>query len=318
MDTAFRCDVAVSYLCEDVLTAARLMDQLRCRVGAPVFDAAETDVGARHDATAAALRSEARVVVVLDQHPWGETPATRCDRALIEERVARDGAGFLVVVMLDPSRRRPDWASEGVACVALSADGEAEMDAIVSAVRRAGGVVPSGPSPEAATVTARGDAELPEPARHTLAMLNAAHREVGRVIDGIVEGAAELRACFPEVEVGVRRTPERCVVQAGPVALSASWLSPSPATDGGGTLLVLEWEGTVTLHGEPMHGRHRATVVREHAFRLDALTFLWSVDEAPRCTYATRDLISLCLRRVRWQLDTRQPATRRPAGTEAP
>jgi hypothetical protein len=318
MDTAFRYDVAVSYLFEDVLTAARLMDQLRCRVGAPVLDAAETDVGASHDGTAAALSSEARVVVVLHQHPWGETPATRRDRALIEDRIARDGGSFLVVVMLDPSRGRPDWACEGAACVALSADGEAEVDAIVSAVRRAGGVVASAPSPEAAATATGGDEDLPEPARHTLAMLNAAHREVGRVIDGIVEGAAELRACFPEVDVGVRRTPERCVVQAGAIALSASWLPPSPTATSGGTLLVLEWEGTVTLHGEPMHGRHRATVVREHAFRLDAPAFVWSVDEAPMCTYATRDLVSLCLRRVRWQLDSRQLAAAKPAGVEAP
>jgi hypothetical protein len=73
----------------------------------------------------------------------------------------------------------------------------------------------------------------------------------------------------PEAPV-VRRSPARCLVQLGPVALTLAWLQRAQGTVADGELLVVVWNGTVatrTPQGfERSHdraGASSATVVWE-------------------------------------------------------
>jgi hypothetical protein len=134
----------------------------------------------------------------------------------------------------------------------------------------------------------------------------AAQREVTALIDGVEKGAEEIRSAFRELEVEVRRTPNRCVLQAGDVGLSLSWLH-RPVTSDEGALLLIEWDGTVTFPGERARNGRRASVAREQLLHLETVgwpEWNWSHDDLPTRKYSSSDLASLCvqlvLRRLRY------------------
>lgn len=53
-----------------------------------------------------------RLVVVLYREDWGETRWTRVERTAIEDRFLRDGADFLLFVMLNSADAPPGWLPE--------------------------------------------------------------------------------------------------------------------------------------------------------------------------------------------------------------
>ncbi len=73
----------------------------------------------------------------------------------------------------------------------------------------------------------------------------------------------------------IRRAPGRCIVQAGALALTVSWVRGKGDTAEDGRLMVMEWEGTVG--GQPPSStapanamRAGATLVREEVFLAEA------------------------------------------------
>lgn len=305
MRPSFQYDVALSYVAEDALTARKLMQRLQPRLRAPIFDPIE-DRDGDGDGGTRALDALARVVVVLHQRLWGETPTTQRDRAAIQHRIARQGADFLVVLPLERGMEPPDWMAGARARTPLSCDGASEVEIILAAVRLAGG----------ATHPAEGDAApgapaptnlvgVPDAAQSPFKIATAAQREVAVVMAEIQERIDALRARFPDLPVEVRRTPERCVVQARDVGLSVSWLRPSATLVGDGTLLLIEWDGVVTFPGAPAH-RRGATALREDMYHLEAVAWPawnWSADDAPMRKYTSSDLASLCVRLVARRLE---------------
>jgi len=84
----------------------------------------------------------------------------------------------------------------------------------------------------------------------------ACARELSRFHDAIVDGleawgVGTARAgddpSLADAPV-VRRTPERCLVQVGPVALTVAWLQKAQGTVADGELLVVVWRGAVAVH----------------------------------------------------------------------
>ena len=84
----------------------------------------------------------------------------------------------------------------------------------------------------------------------------ACARELVRLHDAIVDGLAAWGvgtaragddANLADAPV-VRRTPERCLVQVGPVALTVAWLQRAHSTVAEGELLVVVWLGAVAVH----------------------------------------------------------------------
>jgi hypothetical protein len=67
-------------------------------------------------------------------------------------------------------------------------------------------------------------------------------RELTRLYDEIV---ASLAGASPAEEPVVRRSPARCLVQLGPVALTVAWLQRAQGTVADGELLVVVWRGEV-------------------------------------------------------------------------
>ncbi len=49
--------------------------------------------------------------------------------------------------------------------------------------------------------------------------------------------------------VEMRRTPDRCVLQAESLAVTVSWFAPRMGATGAGELQIITWKGTVTMPG---------------------------------------------------------------------
>jgi hypothetical protein len=305
MNPPFLFDVAISYVGYDALTARRLMDRLSPRLRLPVFFAGErldeSADGEHVEGVVRVLEHQARVIVVLHQRLWGDTPATRADRRAIERRMAEHGAEFLVVIPLDPAAERPSWMARAAVRENISPDGiDDAVEAIAATVRRLGGALRDPQDSESAERAERD--EQTERAHDTALSSNkavlAVRREVDAVLDEIARRAAEVRTFLPDVDLRMRRTPDRCVVQAGPVGLSVSWLPVRSDTPARGILLVIEWDGTVTLHGETQSPSRQATPVHEHVLHLAAGSspdWRWCGEDDSMRAYSSSDLAAQCV-----------------------
>lgn len=70
-------------------------------------------------------------------------------------------------------------------------------------------------------------------------------RELARLADEVVRGVTALPGAVPTEKATVRRSPDRCIVQLGPVALTIAWLRANHDAVAAGELLVIVWRGAV-------------------------------------------------------------------------
>jgi hypothetical protein len=73
----------------------------------------------------------------------------------------------------------------------------------------------------------------------------ACTRELARLADEVLRGIAALGGPIRDEKSTVRRSPERCIVQLGPVALTFAWLRGNNESVALGELLVIVWRGAV-------------------------------------------------------------------------
>lgn len=102
-------------------------------------------------------------------------------------------------------------------------------------------------------------------------------REFASVCDAVVQGATALHANGVADKPVIRRSPGRCIVQLGPVAMTVAWLRDSAGLIETGELLVIVWEGDVAPGGD--HVPERAAVQRART-----PTALWEQALTPAIT----------------------------------
>lgn len=103
-------------------------------------------------------------------------------------------------------------------------------------------------------------------------------REFDRLAEDVSKRVLGLADEAKGLKAEVRRSPGRCIVQLGPVALTISWLRTRGETVSQGRLLIVEWFGTVGANGaqEYVNGvptvavTQTAKVVRETVFVAEA------------------------------------------------
>lgn len=83
-------------------------------------------------------------------------------------------------------------------------------------------------------------------------------REFARLAAGVAQGVAAMQVSGIEDKVEVRLSPERCIVQLGPVALTVAWLRSTLDSVADGQLLAIVWRGVVAPRGEHLPERPRA------------------------------------------------------------
>ena len=147
-------------------------------------------------------------------------------------------------------------------------------------------------------------------------------REFDRLADDISKRVLNLQDDAKGLKADVRRSPGRCIVQLGPVALTISWLRTRAETVSQGRLLIVEWNGTVGANGaqEYVNGvptvavTQTAKVVRETVFLPDASdekSWTWRREgKNGRKAWKSADLAKSVVSSVNGTL--RESATKRP------
>ena len=147
-------------------------------------------------------------------------------------------------------------------------------------------------------------------------------REFDRLADDIAKRVTDLEDESKGLKADVRRSPGRCIVQLGPVALTISWLRTRAETVSQGRLLIVEWNGTVGANGaqEYVNGvptvavTQTAKVVRETVFIADATdekSWTWRREgKTGRKAYRSAELAKQCASSINGTL--RDSSTRRP------
>jgi hypothetical protein len=147
-------------------------------------------------------------------------------------------------------------------------------------------------------------------------------REFDRLAEDIAKRVTNLEDEEKGLKADVRRSPGRCIVQLGPVALTISWLRTRAETVSQGRLLIVEWNGTVGANGaqEYVNGvptvavTQTAKVVRETVFIPDASdekTWTWRREgKTGRKAYRSADLAKVCASAINVTL--RDSSVRRP------
>lgn len=133
-------------------------------------------------------------------------------------------------------------------------------------------------------------------------------REVGRLVEAVRGAFATTssvkEAGAPEVQI----SPDRCVVQYGPVALTVGWLRRPPDTPDVGELLVMIWRGVIARRGafrDPERGvatTRTATVLFEHTFvaaASDEASWTWRPTSSAGAAFPSADLAQWCVDRLR-------------------
>jgi hypothetical protein len=134
-------------------------------------------------------------------------------------------------------------------------------------------------------------------------------RELGQLSDGIARHVADLHDSGVVEEPTVRRSPGRCIVQLGPVALTLAWLRSTLDTVAEGELLIVVWQGAVAP-GSPSHPEHArrsreaqsAAVLWEDVFSVSAEneeTWRWRSAAGGADNYTSAALAARCVERLR-------------------
>ncbi len=240
----------------------------------------------------------ARSVVLLHGWMWGRSELSRATESVLEARVAKEDAKFLVVVTLDDAPL-PTWATRARAIVRGDTVAEACLATILEAARANGTSmleeIAGDSSPQLADWEDRDRQREVFFATHRA--VAACDREFRKLVEDVVRRAKLLEA------VEVQSAPGRLVVQAGDVALTISWIrGRSAAADG--RLMIVEWEGTVKRGSmrAPETSKsavpRAATVRREHVLLADATkedNWRWRRESFAWASYSPEDLAAACV-----------------------
>ena len=137
-------------------------------------------------------------------------------------------------------------------------------------------------------------------------------REFERLTQATVDAVTALHAtaATPGDEPTIRRSPNRCLMQFGPVALTVAWLRRTSDSAAEGELLVIVWRGLVAPSGTHVPDRtttiltpvRSATVLWEETLTAtadDEASWLWRPADADIGGYASAELAERCVERLR-------------------
>jgi hypothetical protein len=133
-------------------------------------------------------------------------------------------------------------------------------------------------------------------------------REIGRLADAIADAAAQFASANGHEPPALRRMPDRCIVQLGPVALTVAWLRHGTDSPAAGELLAIVWRGTVAVRGagspERAVRRDPAEIpveLWEQSFVPSAAseaTWHWHPESRTREGFASPELAAFCVQQL--------------------
>lgn len=108
----------------------------------------------------------------------------------------------------------------------------------------------------------------------------ACAREFGQLAQEVSERAGDLRQEVQiEEEPEIRLTPERCIVQVGPVAITIAWLRGPMDSLLDGRLMIIAWRGTIGRRRFQEMPVRRGTAPTQTAVSIWEEVYVASADE---------------------------------------
>lgn len=143
--------------------------------------------------------------------------------------------------------------------------------------------------------------------------LAACQRELARLTTTL---SAEVEAIADrEGETStIRRTPDRCILQLGPVAITVAWLRTTVDSVAEGQLLVMVWRGTIAGRTKftperpstlPASGS--ATIEWQDTLSAEATseeTWVWRAESGAKGALTSDALAELCMSKLRTALES--------------
>ncbi|HEX2781456.1 MAG TPA: hypothetical protein VHM30_18275 [Gemmatimonadaceae bacterium] len=148
-----------------------------------------------------------------------------------------------------------------------------------------------------------------QPFLTTYRAVAACTREFGRLIDEVLQGVGAYAMTGIEEKPVVRQSPDRCIVQLGPVALTLAWLQNSRDSVALGELLVVGWRGAVAKRAEYSPERARTGPAALPAKELwadvlvaraaDEASWVWHIPGNQEERWSSTELAARCVDRLR-------------------
>ena len=133
-------------------------------------------------------------------------------------------------------------------------------------------------------------------------------REFARLSDELVSAAKVFAMNNSDESPVVRQSPDRCIVQVGPVALTVAWLRNGNDSPAEGQLLAIVWIGNIAPRGEHLPERLHARramptplAAWEESFVVSAsseATWHWHPENLTREGYESAELAARCIDRL--------------------
>lgn len=146
--------------------------------------------------------------------------------------------------------------------------------------------------------------------------LAACAREFTRLASSVTSRVELLRSQTGDGKPTIKLSPERCIVQLGPVALTVAWLRATLDSVADGRLLVIVWDGTVATRpassperlAAPNGPPRTASPVWEEVLVAAATgegSWRWEVENDATRGYDSPELADRCVERLREALEER-------------
>lgn len=155
---------------------------------------------------------------------------------------------------------------------------------------------------------------------------STAAREFTRLSTDVVQAARTIAAQRDIDPPTLRQSPDRCIVQMGPVALTVGYLRPGAEVPAGGQLLVIVWRGTIAPRGDhvPERGRRHTPAppvpLWEESLIVsaeDESAWHWHPFGLEREGFTSTEVADRCATQLRFALDAAESPTGGPIGLEA-
>jgi len=221
-------DLAISFMFRDEPLAREVHERLGANFEVFIFSKRQEELAGSSgiEEFRDVFIRRSRLVVVLYRPDWGETRWTRIERTAIEERFLRDGADFLLFVMLNSSDEPPKWLPE--TRIRLNFD-QFGVDELIGAIRHRLGLLGAQARPNDPVAHARrvSDAAAFNCERQKIydseEGVGAATAEAERVIFEIAKLVARINRATPELEVRGTGMARAYVITNRRVSVQIAW-----------------------------------------------------------------------------------------------
>lgn len=220
---------------------------------------------------------DARVVVVLFDDSWGETPWTRVEKTAITDRCLNKGWDSLLFVQISKTNTPPKWLPQTHVRFNLEDYGIDQLIGVIKArVQDQGGKIkPLDAIGEARRVRREADyiSDRDAMVRDQTWISNVVHRSVEDAMQEVVRLVGELRSDHGFDVIAVAEG-QKCTMRAEYVSVGCGWTQPimnlvldDPYT-GECHLRVAEFSGRLLLPGERGMYVHGPKLLKEHKFKV--------------------------------------------------